>query len=206
MENAEQSSQEHKLQKPDILINPNEVDFKKALGESEGHKILEIGCGEEPRPSWTIDNNDIWIGCDPAITDPRIIHVEKDFPKEKLIVFDRKVEEIPPFKPDYFSVVAPNPKEIVEEREIFNDELEKFLSEDKNQYFVIPLDNRTHQAEGYGEEALEIIQEWMKEHGFEKYVEDEYIEDNFKPNSNDLDEKSATEYDVFARFPQEQIY
>ena len=205
MENAEQSSQEHKLRKPDILINPNKIDLKKALDMSKGAKILEIGCGEEPRPSWTIDKDDIWIGCDPAIINPRVIHVENDFPKEKLIIFDRKVEEIPPFKPDYFSVVAPNPLEIVK-GEIFNDQLEKFLSDDKDQYFVIALDNRTHEAKRYRKEALETIREWMNEHGFKKYEPDEYIEYNFEPNSNDLDEESGMEYYVFAKFPQEQIY
>jgi hypothetical protein len=185
------------------VLNPQPAQFNEELKKSS-RSILEIGCGVEPRISWRLGSGDIWVGCDPAIghTDSSSILVHKGEmqvnPKSKLVVFSDEVADIPRFKPDIFSAVAPNQQDITEGK-IFNDDLTEFLDPNpkRKQYFFIVLDsrldNRTFEVGGYQKEAIKEIREWMAENDFEDAKDNETndpeldeITDKFKPSSNDL--------------------
>jgi len=204
MENIETPTKNEPVSGPythPTLLDPNKKDFLKILEEREkgGLTVLDIGCGEEPRLSWELGSNDTWVGCDPAIKlseDGRVsIHIQSgSVDKEsKLIVFTESAEDIPSFKPDYISIIAPNPKDIVDGR-IFNEGLEKFLTNKKEQKIIIALDDRTFESAGYREEAIETIEKWMGDNNFKSLGEgeDDYedlkIDDRFHPNSADLGE------------------
>jgi len=179
-------------------VNPDKKDFLKILKKGK-FTILDIGCGKEPRLSWTLEKDDMWVGCDPAIKLPgENNNVSIQLPdnpinrESSLVVFTESVRDIPSFKPDYISIIAPNPKDIVDDK-IFNEHLEKFLSDEKEQHIIIALDNRTYESAGYREEAIETIRKWMKDKNFENLGEGDDYEDleinsRFQPNSADLGE------------------
>ena len=169
------------------ITNPNSEDFKKHT-DSSSITILDIGVGaKHPQLSWDLEKGDLWVGCDPGIRKPEHgggVQVQtggKEIDQNStLIIFTEPVERVPHFSPDHISVVAPNPQDIVN-GEIFNDELEKFLS-GKKQSLVVALDSRTHESAEHRDKATEIIEEWTKNNGFEK----DDVEDSFDPNSHDL--------------------
>jgi len=184
------------------ILNPNEVLFREILGAAK-HSILEIGCGVTPRISWNLlSPSDLWIGCDPAIASKEQgITVQKSRHvidrNANLIVFNSLAADLPEFKPDVICAVAPNQKDIAEGK-IFNDGLTRFLSPDpgKEQYFVLVLDTRTYEAEGYQNNAKNIIHQWMKQNGFQRISRDNPVFDNFKPNSADLGSRNICAYFV----------
>jgi len=190
-------------------FNPDNLTFQKQINQAS-QTILEIGCGMEPRVSWKLERQQLWVGCDHQVKpeyidkiNPSLIHVRvmssKKIPSEQMVVFDKKVAEIPKFYPDTFLLVAPNQKDL-KDGNILNDELEPFLSPTKNQGFVLVLDTRTQEASGYQQEAIDNINKWMHKHSF--FVENNYdIPDEFKPNSADLGGLNICKY--FVRYPEE---
>ena len=189
--------------------NPDSAMFQKQLRQAS-QTILEIGCGIEPRVSWKIEPRQLWVGCDHQVkpeyidkTNPSLIHVRmmssKQIQSDQMVVFDKKVAEIPKFHPDTFLLVAPN-QEDLKDGNILNDELEPFLSPTKNQGFVIVLDTRTREASGYQQEAIDKINKWMHKNKF--FPENNYdIPDEFRPNSADLGGLNICKY--FVRYSEE---
>ena len=176
------------------LLNPSDKEFRNQINQA-GYTVLEIGCGIKPRMSWNTEKDSkgsVWVGCDPGIPengDSVSVNIgeNKLSGSSTLVVYSYGVEEIPVFKPRVTICVAPNPRDIVEDDIIFNDELSDFFGSDKNQYFIISLDNRTFEAQGYRKKAKEKILDWMKENHFRR-ISPNHILDRFEPNSADLEE------------------
>jgi hypothetical protein len=129
------------------------------------------------------------VGCDPAIvsTNPSYITVHKKLPianNAKIVVYSYEAAEIPIFKPDVLSVIAPNQRDVAEGR-IFNSDLERFLDPSKIQHFIVVLDTRTYESLGYQDEAKKVISGWMREYGFASFPEDPIL-NKFGVNSADL--------------------
>lgn len=170
------------------VLNPKPAEFQAALKDSFS-TCLEIGCGVSPRSSWRLDKDDVWVGCDPAVSasgDRTQVHLGAPVDRTaRMFVFSEIAAEVPEFKPDFLVAVAPNPRYVVEDK-VINEDLEKFLDSKKPQYFLLVLDNRTFEAEVYLGKAKQVIKEWMKEHGFNPTQPSELIRQKFRPNSNDL--------------------
>lgn len=182
-----------------VAVNPNQETFNSDIGKAQ-HTILDIGCGEKPRLSWKLNALDMWVGCDPAISraEGSVMVQRGKFPVSTdahLALFNSVAADVPAFKPDILSAVAPNQKDIAE-GEIFNDELKKFLTTDKDQTFVIVLDTRTHESRAYQRDAKVEIYRWMRENGFARN-EESAVMDKFKANSADLGESNV--YLVFTK-------
>ncbi len=180
------------------VLNPKANEFRDMVSKSK-YSILEIGCGSPPRLSWKLVQGDIWIGCDPDIKEGNdsILVLKSESqpgPNTKLVVFSDIADEIPEIKPDTLIFVAPNPKDICDDK-IFNDDLTKFLDQGKKQYAAVALDNRTTEALGYGEEAMEKVLDWMKENNFIQ-IEKNTLLERFEPNSADLESENESMFFV----------
>lgn len=170
------------------VFNPESSQFGEMVKEST-LAILDVGCGENPRLSWKLDPGDLWVGCDPAATNGIVIKGEQPIRQGmQLVVFPCMAEEIPTFKPDVISVIAPSQEEIVKGY-LFNDALEKFLDPEKEQTLVIILDTRTREAAEYQNEAKHRIQDWRRQNGFKLDPENPVL-DKFKLNSADAGTKN----------------
>lgn len=170
------------------VFNPDISSFKEILAGST-FTILDVGCGENPRLSWALASGDLWVGCDPAATNGIVIKGDRPLRQSaRLVVFSYMAEEIPAFKPDVISIIAPNQEDIVKGH-IFDDTLERFLDSNKEQALVVILDTRTYESELYQEEAKEIIRDWRKKNGFKPDAENSAL-DKFKLNSADAGGKN----------------
>jgi hypothetical protein len=172
--------------------NPSNLPEKVAKAEKT---ILDIGIGTNhggniPRCNWNLSEPGIlYIGCDPSIN--KIIGgvqfhtLGKINRQSEAVIYTKGVETLPKIKPDYFSAVAPNPEEI-SNGEIFNYGLEKFLSNTKIQLISVVLDTNTQEFLTHGHRARKTIEEWMRYNYFKRSGGDNFISENFKPNSSDL--------------------
>lgn len=172
-------------------LNPPKDEFKDLLNKAN-HTILEVGCGNPPRLSWSLKNKELWVGCDPAIKDRTreiSVHVGdiKVEPQSKLVVFSSALEDIDTFKPNVIICMAPNPENVVDGR-IFNDSLSNFLNSEKKQYLIIGLDNRTYEALTHRIKAKEQILQWAWENKFVPIKPGPLIEERFDINSGDTTE------------------
>ncbi|BCX15018.1 MAG: hypothetical protein KatS3mg088_701 [Patescibacteria group bacterium] len=174
----------------EVKADPSPSEFKKII---EGKRtILEVGCGETnpargiyPRCSWKTDSPDIvWVGCDPkAIAESNgkvFIQPNQKTDPNNMIFFTREVDNLPPFSPNYISLVAPNPEDIA--RGLLYD-LERFLNR-SGQVVVIVLDNRTWESRIHGRQAIQEINRWARNNRFEVIESRKPAE--FSPNSADL--------------------
>lgn len=169
-------------------FNPSASQFQEILTGST-FTILDVGCGEKPRLSWSLGPGDLWIGCDPAAINSIVIKGERSIRQSaQLVVFPFMAEEIPTFKPDVISIIAPNQEEIVKGY-VFNDTLKKFLDPGKEQVLVVILDTRTEEAVEFQDEARHILRDWRKENGFTTDTENPVL-DRFKLNSADAGERN----------------
>ncbi len=171
-------------------LNPKKEKFDESLHKAQ-FTIFDIGCGKEPRLSWKLNALDLWVGCDPAMKsegESGMVHrgIKTVSTDAELDLFSSPADEVPTFFPDVISVVAPNQKDIVDDK-IFNDDLRKFLSSEKPQSIVIVLDKRTQEAATYQRQAKRAINVWMAENGF-RLDEDNPVMDRFRANSADLGE------------------
>ncbi|MGA3292271.1 MAG: hypothetical protein ABSC49_03975 [Candidatus Microgenomates bacterium] len=164
------------------VLNPPIGEFNNMLRQAK-HSILEIGCGEKPRLSWKLSSEDLWVGCDPLL-DTNRVQIKSPIHSNKVILFSDIAADIPKFTPDVLLAVAPNQKNIAENK-IFNDELENFLNPHKHQFFIVALDTRTIESRGYQQAALTKIDNWMNEHHFKRDDENPVL-NKFSPNSDDL--------------------
>lgn len=173
-------------------FNPTYQEFQQMLNGTT-RRILDIGCGKNPRLSWWLGSHDIWVGCDPAIVnDKPFINVHRSLsvsPGAKLAVFSDIAAGVPQFYPDTLSVVAPSQKEVVNDL-IFNSDLERFLDPNPTrrrapQTIVVALDKRTREYLAYQDEAKGIISRWMKRNRF-VLDPDNAVLDDFKANSGDM--------------------
>jgi hypothetical protein len=185
-------------------LNPPRAEFDSAFGQKPARSYLDIGCGERPRLSVRLREGEVWVGADPAISaSGESVSVQSGVhvnPEAKMFIFSDIAAEVPEFKPDWLITVAPNPKDVVEGN-IINDDLEKFLDTGKTQFFLLVFDNRTFEAQGYLEDALQVTFVWMQEHGFKRTIASNAIRDSFKPNSADLG-ASGNKVLVFAKSPK----
>ena len=170
------------------IFNPGSAQFQQIL-QGASRSILEIGCGETPRISWKPNPKDVWVGCDPAIKgkgESILVHrgARPSNNHTSLVVFPDIVADIPKFYPDVLIAVAPNQNEIVEGK-IFDDQLEGFINPKKKQTFIVVLDKRTAESEGYQGGARGVIFGWMRTNGFVRNSENP-IPEGFSPNSADL--------------------
>lgn len=175
------------------LYNPERHVFAREV-ESSKYSVLDIGCGEPPRISWKLKFDQLWVGCDPAISQKsgETIEVKSIFQtpiQGKLIVYNNIAAETPSFQPDIISVIAPNQKD-VSEGNIFNYDLEKFLSDNKKQYLLSYLDTRTQEALWFGKSARQEVLKWMAEFNFKKIDVKPELPIQFYPNSADLGERN----------------
>lgn len=178
----------------EVKADPSPSEFKKII---EGKRtILEVGCGETnptrgiyPRCSWierlANDPNTIWVGCDPLASAENgqvLVHVGSGqiLKPNQMIFFTTEADNLPPFIPDYISLVAPNPKDIVGGL-LYG--LEKFLNR-SGQVVVIVLDNRTLESDMYGQEAIQKIKQWASENNLIRIEGKKPA--GFSPNSADL--------------------
>ncbi|MGA2910957.1 MAG: hypothetical protein ABSE04_04140 [Candidatus Microgenomates bacterium] len=169
-------------------FNPDSQHFGEMLRRSS-FSILDVGCGEKPRLSWALSAGDLWVGCDPAATNGIVIKGERPVRQSAgLVVFPYTADEIPLFKPDVISVIAPNQEDIVKGR-VFNDGLEKLLDPGKEQTMVVLLDTRTHESQTFQEEAKHFISRWRRENGFKPDAENPVL-DKFRLNSADAGAKN----------------
>ena len=168
-------------------LNPDTTTFHQIVNTSD-KSTLDIGCGSEPRLSWKLGPSALWVGCDPEIKfeeGSTHVSVHKSKPvstESKLVLFSSVAADVPEFKPDVISIIAPNPKDIDEEQ-ILNTDLEKFLDPGKPQKIVVVLEKRSLEANAALESNKERIGTWMKEHGFKISPEDP-IWDKFSLTSN----------------------
>lgn len=171
-----------------ILANPDRNEFYKLLKSSQV-SILDVGCGETnpqmgvyPRCSWKAKEGTLWIGCDPkakAENKRVLIHQSHNPRPEEMVFFTREVDTIPQFSPDYISLVAPNPQDIVEGLLY---QLDNFL---QKATVIIILDNRTQEAKMFGRKAKSAIFKWAKENKL-RHLAEWQKPDIFLPNSADL--------------------
>jgi len=165
------------------IFNPDSNQFREILAGST-FSILDVGCGENPRLSWGLNAGNLWVGCDPAATNGIVIKGECPVRHSAwLVVFPYMAEEIPAFKPDVISIIAPSQEEIVKGY-VFNDTLKRFLDPDKEQALVVILDTRTWEADKFQEEAKQVIRGWRRENGFRPDRENPVL-DKFRLNSAD---------------------
>jgi hypothetical protein len=151
--------------------------------------VLDIGCGVQPRLSWELKSGDFWVGCDPNYKNGLVY--KGSIPMDRravLTIFRSRVEDVPEFKPDLISVIAPNQQDIAD-GQIFNDEIRKFLDPQKEQTLVVVLDTRTVEAFDYQPKAKQIIKQWAKENGFKPDAENQIL-DKFRLNSADAGVKN----------------
>jgi len=170
------------------VFSPNASQFQETVRGSI-FTILDIGCGEIPRLSWQLGSGDLWVGCDPAATNGVVIKGERPIKQSAhLVVYPLMAEEIPTFKPDVISIIAPSQEEIVKGY-VFNDTLKKFLDPDKEQVLVVILDTRTEEAAKFQDEAKQILRYWRQENGFKPDTENQIL-DKFRLNSADAGAKN----------------
>lgn len=174
-----------------VELNPSKEKFRELVNRST-FRIFDIGCGIEPRLSWHVNTGDLWVGCDPYIysgSNSIDVHkTQRSLPTNvNLVVFSKDASGVPQFQPDVFSIVAPNQKDLAEER-ILDYTLEKFIGSNP-QSLIIVLDKRTHESQKYQKQALQLITQWTRENNFVR-VDRNGIRGNiigkFKPNSADL--------------------
>ncbi|QLG69280.1 MAG: hypothetical protein CH104c_0048 [Candidatus Woesebacteria bacterium] len=155
-----------------VEANPDKNRFSSLVQQAQT-TILDVGCGETnpsrgiyPRCSWKTPRGVLWVGCDPnakANNEGKVqIHTlgPHTANPSQMIFFTLEVDSIPPFPPDYISLVAPNPRDIAEEGLLYS--LEKFL-QIARQKIIIVLDDRTQEAKRYGNQAKLKIAKWAKE-------------------------------------------
>jgi hypothetical protein len=170
------------------IFNPEAPQFQEMV-KGSNLTILDIGCGEKPRLSWQLESGDLWVGCDPAATNGVVIKGEHPIKQGALlVVYPLMAEEIPTFKPDVISIIAPSQEEIIKGY-VFNDTLKKFLDPKKEQVLVVVLDTRTEEAAKFQEEAKQIIKDWRSENGFKPDAENQIL-DKFRLNSADAGVKN----------------
>jgi len=159
-------------------------------------RILEIGIGTiEPRCSFELPKNYLWLGCDYGIRTPNPDHVSVHigrpvYPGAKMIVADNKVGEIPSFTPDIICSVAPNPEDIAK-REMVNNELKRFLDPHINQDIVIILEVGSEESKYGGvQKAQNEIAKLMKElHFIRREQMPSYIQKILNPSSSYIKNK-----------------
>lgn len=193
-------------------LNPSKDEFIRKINSTRGISFLDIGCGENPRMSVGLKKGDLWVGCDPHIRDENItgsnvqVHTSSaNNPDSKLMVFNSDAASVPGFAPDWITCIAPNPKDVIDDK-IINYDLEKFFDSSKQQHFLVVLDNRTKEAELYKKEAIKHIKIFMHDLNF-KLVSPNEIDNlrdylrkniNYKPNSADLG-VSGNKYFLFIK-------
>lgn len=193
-------------------LNPSKDEFIREINSARGLSFLDIGCGENPRMSVGLKKGDLWVGCDPHIKEENItgscVHVHTSSannPDSKLIVFNSDAASVPGFAPDWITCIAPNPKDVADDK-IINYDLEKFFDSNKKQHFLVVMDNRTKEAELFKKDAIKHIKKFLHDLNFNLISSDE-IDDlgdylrtniNFKPNSADLG-VSGNQYLLFVK-------
>ena len=174
-----------------VEANPDKNRFYSLVQQAQT-TILDVGCGETnpsrgiyPICSWKTPRGVLWVGCDPnaKANNEGKVQVHTLGPHttnpSQMIFFTLEVDSIPPFAPDYISLVAPNPRDIAEGL-LYS--LEKFL-QIARQKIIIVLDDRTQEAKRYGNQAKLKIAEWAKENNLSRYNNTPSF---FTPNSADL--------------------
>ena len=184
-------------------LNPDINKFRDVINSKPQVSYFDIGCGIHPRISVALEKNDLWVGCDPAISakgDQTIVNSGcRVHPDSKRFIYSDIAAEVPEFKPDYIMCIAPNPQDVVEGN-IINDELEKFLDEKKTQFFYVFFDDRTQQSQGYRKDAIIETLKWTRKHKF--YQSDTNpLRGTLSINSDDLGVYGAKRF-IFRRTPR----
>ncbi len=161
----------------DTLLSARVLDFRlKTFDASKAQimeiierskfRVLDVGPGFRP-PGLSVDqrSGDVWIGADVALgyfIDQKVARGDRrvEMGAERVLV-PGEVEVIPSFKADLIMMIAPNPRNIVEDDLL--GQLEKFIRQGTIIYIL--LDNRTNESRQYGEEARRIIRRFLKENG-----------------------------------------
>lgn len=198
-------SQSERINQPYIRaeLNPSIDKYREAIESKPQISYLDIGCGIQPRISVALEKNDMWVGCDPAISSKgeqiTVASSCRVHPDSKRFVYSDIAAEVPEFKPDFIMCIAPNPKDVADGN-IINDELEKFLADKKTQFFYIIFDNRTFEALTYRRQAIHDATIWMQEHGF-VWSDANPLRGMIRVNSGDLG-ASGNKGLIFRRTPK----
>lgn len=165
------------------LVQAEVLDFRlKTFDESKARlkdilskssfSVLDVGPGFRP-PNLSIDqrSGDVWVGVDVALgyfVDQKVARGDRDVDvNSSRLIVPGEVEVLPAFKADLIMMIAPNPRNIVEDDLL--GQLEKFIGPGTKIYIL--LDNRTAESQQYGREAKKEITTFLKQHGF---VQDEF--------------------------------
>lgn len=162
----------------DSLISARVLDFRlksyeasraEIMGiiERSNFKVLDVGPGFRP-PEISIDqrSGDGWIGADVALgynIDQKVARGDRrvEMGAERVLV-PGEVEVIPSFKADLIMMIAPNPRNIVEDDLL--GQIEKFIGQGTKIYIL--LDNRTIESRQYEAEARREVVKFLKTNGF----------------------------------------
>lgn len=142
------------------------VRLNEVVSESK-FSVIDVGPGFNP-PNLSIDqkSGDLWIGADLALkSEPNQTIARGDRRVEqgaKRVLIPGEVEVLPAFKADLIMMIAPNPKNIVDDDLL--GQVVKFLGVGTK--FYLKLDNRTSEAKSFGAEAREVVKKFLKENGF----------------------------------------
>jgi hypothetical protein len=129
-------------------------------------KVLDVGPGFRP-PGISIDqrSGDLWIGADVALgyfIDQKVARGDRrvEMGAERVIV-PGEVEVIPSFQADLIMMIAPNPRNIVEDDLL--GQMEKFIGPGTKIYLL--LDNRTNESRQFGADARRTIIQFLRKNG-----------------------------------------
>lgn len=147
-------------------FDQSKARLKEVLSQSK-FSVLDVGPGFRP-PNLSIDQRpgDLWVGVDIALgyfVDQKVARGDRDVDiNSKRLIVPGEVEVLPEFKADLIMMIAPNPRNIVEDDLL--GQLEKFIGPGTKVYIL--LDNRTAESHQFGKAAKAEIIRFLKSSGF----------------------------------------
>ena len=130
--------------------------------------VIDVGPGFNP-PKLSVDqkSTDLWIGADIALksepVNQMVARGSRDVEERaKRILVPGEIEALPKFTADLIMIIAPNPKNIVEDDLL--GQIDKFVGPGTRIYIL--LDNRTAESHQFGKEAKAKIVRFLKEKKF----------------------------------------